>query len=63
MSHFTLSPVASQIIEVIHESSNIAETILSLDKSDLTEKEQEELNAALGTLDKHLHTLLGYAIA
>ena len=38
MSHFTLSPVASQIIEAINESSNIAETILSLDKSDLTEK-------------------------
>lgn len=64
MSHFTLSPVASQIIKAINESGNIAEVVSSLDLSDrLSEKEQVELNAALGTIDKHLHTLLGYAIA
>ena len=63
MSHFTLSPVASQIIKAIEQSGDIAETILCIDKSNLTEQEQDELNAALGTLDKHLHTLLGYAIA
>ena len=63
MSHVTLSPIATEIIAVIEKSGDIAETISTIDKSDLTEKEQDELNAALATLDKHLHTLLGYAIA
>ncbi len=63
MSNFNLTPQAANLIEAINKSGDIAEIVSSLDVSDLSEKEQSELDAALGTIDKHLHTLLGYAIA